>query len=236
MAATAATGSALHAAEAAKKPNILLIVADDLGYGDPGFQGGKEIPTPHLDGLAASGIRLTDGYVTCPVCSPTRAGLNTGRYQERFGHEFNPGQAQNDDGVTFGLPLTEKTLASSLHDAGYNTAIVGKWHLGSADGYRPQQRGFDEFYGFLGGAHPYVPGVTGSTVEGVGNANANAGGNAGGNGAKQGQRRAGQQPRSKRARGATEQRTMAPRTMGLTPAGAGSPSIAATRRRKRRRT
>ncbi len=149
-------------AKAADKPNILIIVADDLGYGDVGFHGGTEIPTPHLDGLAAGGVNLTNGYVSCPVCSPTRAGLATGRYQQRFGHEFNPGQAVSENGVTVGLPLTEKTLASALHDVGYHTAIVGKWHLGAADGYRPLQRGFDEFYGFLGGAHPYVPGGEGA--------------------------------------------------------------------------
>jgi arylsulfatase A-like enzyme len=146
---------------AEKKPNIVLIVADDLGYGDLGFQGGKEIPTPHLDSLAAGGVRLTDGYVSCPVCSPTRAGLATGRYQQRFGHEFNPGQAQSKEGAVTGLPLSETTLASALKQAGYTTANVGKWHLGSADGYRPLQRGFDEFYGFLGGAHPYIPGGAG---------------------------------------------------------------------------
>src|SRR5689334_7470289 len=82
----AAGAQRAHAAEAAARPNILVIVADDLGYGDLGFQGGKDVPTPNLDGLAASGVRLTNGYVSCPVCSPTRAGLNTGRYQERFGH------------------------------------------------------------------------------------------------------------------------------------------------------
>jgi len=162
----AAMASTYHAAAlggetTAPRPNIVLIVADDLGYGDLGFQGGQDVPTPNLDGLAASGVQLTNGYVSCPVCSPTRAGLATGRYQQRFGHEFNPGQAKPNADVTVGLPLTEKTLASALHDAGYTTANVGKWHLGAADGYRPLQRGFDEFYGFLGGAHPYVKGGAG---------------------------------------------------------------------------
>jgi arylsulfatase A-like enzyme len=169
------------------RPNILLIVADDLGYGDLGFQGGKDVPTPNLDRLAGSGVRFTNGYVSCPVCSPTRAGLSTGRYQQRFGHEFNPGQAQAEEGVTVGLPLTERTLAQSLRDAGYITANVGKWHLGSADGFRPLQRGFDEFYGFLGGAHPYIPGKVGPTVEGVPADNARQGRRAG-------RRRAGNQP------------------------------------------
>ena len=82
----------------ARRPNVVLLVADDLGYADPGFQGGKDIPTPHLDALAAGGVRCTNGYVSGPYCSPTRAGLLTGRYQQRFGHEFNPGEGRRDDG------------------------------------------------------------------------------------------------------------------------------------------
>lgn len=131
------------------KPNILLIVGDDMGYADLGFHGGKEIATPNLDALAASGVRFTSGYVTGPYCSPTRAGLLTGRYQNRFGHEFNP------DGATNGLPLTEKTMADRLKTAGYATGLVGKWHLGTRPEFHPLQRGFDEFYGFLGGGHDY---------------------------------------------------------------------------------
>ena len=145
------------------KPNILVIVADDLGYGDLGFQGGKDIPTPHLDGLAQGGTRCTNGYVTCPVCSPTRAGLLTGRYQQRFGHEFNPGQLPEGAEETFGLPLSEVTLATHLKKAGYRTGLVGKWHLGFSEPFQPKQRGFDESFGFLGGAHPYVPGKNNAT-------------------------------------------------------------------------
>lgn len=136
-------------AEESKKPNILLIVGDDMGYADVGFHGCKDIATPHLDALAAAGARFTNGYVTGPYCSPTRAGLLTGRYQNRFGHEFNPGHGGA------GLPITEKTLAQRLKQAGYATGIVGKWHLGSDTGMHPQDRGFDEFFGFLGGAHSY---------------------------------------------------------------------------------
>src|SRR5687768_2326809 len=139
--------AALQAAE--RKPNILLIVGDDMGYADVGFHGCKDIPTPNLDALAASGVRFTNGYVTGPYCSPTRAGLLTGRYQQKFGHEFNAG------GAGSGLPVTEKTIADHLRSAGYATALVGKWHLGSAEQFHPQKRGFDEFYGFLGGAHDY---------------------------------------------------------------------------------
>ncbi|QDU30065.1 Arylsulfatase precursor [Anatilimnocola aggregata] len=130
------------------KPNIVLIVGDDMGYADVGFHGCKDIPTPHLDKLAAVGTRFTNGYVTGPYCSPTRAGLLTGRYQQRFGHEFNPG-------VATGLPTTEKTIADHLKAAGYKTALVGKWHLGDRPEYHPHLRGFETFYGFLGGAHDY---------------------------------------------------------------------------------
>ena len=133
----------------AAKPNILVIVGDDMGYADVGFHGCKDIPTPNLDALAASGVRFTSGYVSGPYCSPTRAGLLTGRYQTRFGHEFNPTGAGN------GLPLSEKTIADRLKAAGYVTGLVGKWHLGAEPEYHPQKRGFDEFYGFLGGAHDY---------------------------------------------------------------------------------
>jgi arylsulfatase A-like enzyme len=138
-----------------KRPNILVIVADDLGYGELGAQGNREIPTPHIDSLAKNGIRFTNGYVTGPYCSPTRAALLTGRYQQRFGHEFNSGPvvAAADN---FGLPLTEKTIGDRLKAAGYATGWFGKSHMGFKPEYHPQKRGFDEFYGFLGAAHPYL--------------------------------------------------------------------------------
>lgn len=142
--------AALGAAQAMRRPNILFIVGDDMGYADVGFQGCKDIPTPNLDALAKSGVRFTNGYVSGPYCSPTRAGLLTGRYQQRFGHEFNPGGAD-----THGLPTSEATIANRLKAAGYATGLVGKWHLGAAPAMRPPQRGFDEFFGFLGGAHSY---------------------------------------------------------------------------------
>jgi arylsulfatase A-like enzyme len=138
-----------QAVNAAEKPNILLIVGDDMGYADVGFHGCKDIPTPHLDALAKSGAQYTSGYVTGPYCSPTRAGLLTGRYQQRFGHEFNP------SGGKAGLPVTETTIADRLKQAGYATGLVGKWHLGSNEAMHPQARGFDEFFGFLGGAHSF---------------------------------------------------------------------------------
>jgi len=147
--------SPVQADDSPRKPNILVIVADDLGYADLGFQGGKDIPTPHIDSIAAAGIRFTNGYVSGPYCSPTRAGLLTGRYQQRFGHEFNPGGEGGGGGNGLGLPLSETTIANRFKDAGYVTGLVGKWHLGSGPKFHPQQRGFDEFYGFLGGAHTY---------------------------------------------------------------------------------
>jgi len=141
------------AAAQARKPNILLIVGDDMGYADVGCHGCKDIPTPAIDALAKAGVRATSGYVSGPYCSPTRAGLLTGRYQQRFGHEFNPGA-----GPELGLLVTETTLADRLKAAGYTTGMVGKWHLGSAAKFHPQQRGFQEFFGFLGGAHSYFNG------------------------------------------------------------------------------
>jgi arylsulfatase A-like enzyme len=137
-------------ATAADRPNVVVIVGDDMGYADVGVHGCKDIPTPNLDALANSGVRFTNGYVSGPYCSPTRAGLLTGRYQTRFGHEFNPGAAMNQ-----GLPTSETTVADRLKAAGYATGLVGKWHLGGAEKFHPQKRGFDEFYGFLGGAHDY---------------------------------------------------------------------------------
>lgn len=144
-------------AEPSRRPNIIVILADDLGYGDLGVYGGKDIPTPNLDALARSGVRFTDGYVTCPVCAPTRAALLTGRYQQRFGFETNPGPVAQAS-PQFGLPRTERTIAEKLKDAGYATAMFGKWHVGYREGLRPHERGFDEFLGFLSGAHTYLPG------------------------------------------------------------------------------
>jgi len=149
--------AALHAAdEPYPRPNILFIVADDLGYGELGCYGGNDIPTPHLDRLAAGGARFTSGYVTAPFCAASRAALLTGRYQTRFGFEFNPIGAKNA-APGIGLPIAEKTIADRLRDAGYATALVGKWHLGGTAPFHPQRRGFDEFFGFLHEGHYFVP-------------------------------------------------------------------------------
>lgn len=143
----------------AAKPNVLLIVADDLGYHDVGFQGSKEIPTPNLDKLAARSLRCTNGYVSHPFCSPTRAGIMTGRYQHRFGHENNP--AWLPESTTAGLSLAETTFPSLMKQAGYTTGAVGKWHLGAHPQFHPNKRGFDEYFGALGGGHQYFPGDKG---------------------------------------------------------------------------
>ena len=140
-----------------RPPNIVVIVTDDMGYADVGFHGSTDIVTPNIDALAAGGVRFTDAYVSGPYCSPTRAGLLTGRYPQRFGHEFQIGTMETGHGDEVGLPLSERTLADRLKAAGYVTGIVGKWHLGAAPQFRPESRGFDEFFGFLGGAHSYMP-------------------------------------------------------------------------------
>jgi arylsulfatase A-like enzyme len=131
-------------AAAASQPNIVIFYADDLGWGELGCQGfTKDIPTPHIDSLAKNGLRFTNGYVAATYCSPSRAGLLTGRYPTRFGHEFNA--VAN----TVGLRSDQITLATRLKTLGYATAAVGKWHLGSQPENRPTRRGFDEFYGTL---------------------------------------------------------------------------------------
>ena len=155
LAAFASTITAA-AAEPARRPNVIFIVADDLGYGELGCYGGKGIPTPHIDALAAAGVRFTNGYVTAPFCAASRAALLTGRYQTRFGFEFNPIGAKNA-APGIGLPLDEKTVADHLRASGYATALVGKWHLGGTAEFHPQRRGFDEFFGFLHEGHTYVP-------------------------------------------------------------------------------
>ena len=146
-------------AEPAKRPNVIVIFADDLGYADVGFNGCKDIPTPHIDSLARQGVRCTNGYVSHPFCSPTRAGFMTGRYQHRFGHENNPAWLPQDADV--GLPLDQITLPQILQKAGYVTGAIGKWHLGAEPRFHPNERGFTEYFGFLGGGHVYIPGSKG---------------------------------------------------------------------------
>jgi len=139
-----------------KQPNIIVIISDDMGYADIGCHGCKDIKTPNIDSIAQNGIRFTNGYVSCPVCSPTRAGLATGRYQQRFGHEYNTGPPPGGLRKHVGLPLTEITIADVLKSAGYVTGTVGKWHLGLSPHFHPFKRGYDEFFGFLHGNHSFI--------------------------------------------------------------------------------
>ncbi|MBC3759198.1 sulfatase-like hydrolase/transferase [Hyunsoonleella sp. SJ7] len=145
-----------------EKPNIILIFVDDAGYGDFGFHGSDVMITPNLDKLAEQGVLFTQGYVTDATCGPSRAGLITGKYQQRFGYqEINvPGYMSENSkylGDDMGLPLDQKTIADYLKTLGYTNAAFGKWHLGNADRFHPLKRGFDEFYGFRGGARSYFP-------------------------------------------------------------------------------
>ncbi|MFO7672539.1 MAG: sulfatase-like hydrolase/transferase [Lutibacter sp.] len=138
-----------------RSPNFIIILADDLGYEDVGFNGSLDIPTPNIDKIASQGATFTNAYVSYAVCGPSRAGLITGRYQDRFGFSRNPLFAPNDPEM--GLPLTEETLAAALKKANYKSVALGKWHLGAHESLRPLQRGFDDFYGFLSGGHQYFP-------------------------------------------------------------------------------
>ena len=142
---------------AAALPNLVLIVADDLGYGETGMMGESQIPTPAIDQLAGQGVRCTAGYVTSSYCSPSRAGYLTGRYQARFGYDHNPVGEKNSH-PNAGLPAGQSTFLQPLREAGYRTALIGKWHLGTRPWQRPSQKGFDKFFGFLHEGHYYVPG------------------------------------------------------------------------------
>jgi arylsulfatase A-like enzyme len=135
-----AAGRALAAHDGpAPRPNIIFIMADDLGYADLGCYGARSIKTPNLDRLAAQGLRLTDGYSNSPVCSATRTGLITGRYQYRF----RCGLEEPIGLVNFGLPAQTPTLPSRIRQLGYTTSLVGKWHLGSMPDYSPLKNGYD---------------------------------------------------------------------------------------------
>lgn len=137
----------------AEKPNIIIILADDAGYADFSFMGSSDLESPNIDKLARTGVIFTDAHVSATVCSPSRAGLLTGRYQQRFGHECNI--PPHD----LGMDTSEVSIASAMKLQGYQTAVFGKWHLGEKAQYHPNQRGFDEFYGFLEGGRSYFPHV-----------------------------------------------------------------------------
>lgn len=136
-------------------PNLIVIMTDDQGYADVGFNGCDDIPTPNIDAIANNGVKFTRGYVTYPVCGPSRAGFLTGRYQGRFGFSDNPSINPNDPSA--GLPVEEETIAEVLKKSNYNNAIIGKWHMGTHPRFHPLERGFDYFFGFLSGGHNYFP-------------------------------------------------------------------------------
>lgn len=139
-----------------ERPNIIVLVADDLGYGEIVTDHKARIPTPHIDEIGKNGILFRAGYVTAPNCSASRAGMMSGRFQTRFGHEFNPTEAKHDD-PRAGIPSSEVTIAELLRGVGYTTGLIGKWHLGGTLGAHPMRHGFDEFYGFLHEGHYFVP-------------------------------------------------------------------------------
>jgi arylsulfatase A-like enzyme len=175
----AAAGLALAAcsdgsvAEApARARNVVVILADDLGYADVSAHAPDRIPTPHIDRIGREGIEFTDGYATASVCSPSRAALLTGRYQQRFGFEFNAGGDARAHEEHLGLREGELTLGDLMRGAGFRTAAIGKWHQGSQPEFYPTARGFDEFFGFLIGQtafiDPDVPGVQNAEAPGGG--------------------------------------------------------------------
>ncbi len=158
---------------APRLPNIVFILADDLGYHDVSLYGRRDVQTPNIEALAKAGVKFTNGYVAAPVCSPSRAALMTGRYQQRYGFEFNAGPLQRAlSDPEMGLPTSEITLPQVLKQAGYATGMVGKWHLGMHEKFHPLKRGFDEYFGFLFGANMYIdpdqPGVKSADPENVG--------------------------------------------------------------------
>jgi len=139
---------------AADRPNIVVIMADDLGYADVGFQGCRDISTPNIDRIAAEGARFSQGYVTGCMCGPSRAGFITGRIQSTFGYYRNAAQPLNPQQ---GLPAGMKTVAHFMQDEGYVTGVVGKWHMGTADHQHPDAMGYSDWFGFLGGGLMYYP-------------------------------------------------------------------------------
>ncbi len=149
----------LSSAAAAQQPNIVVVICDDLGYADVGFNGAKDITTPALDHLAADGTIFTSAYVTHPFCGPSRMGLMTGRYPHAFGAPFN----LPNSGLAIqqynrqGIDVDETLISKVLQNAGYFTGAIGKWHMGTEPQFHPNARGFDDFYGFLGGGHKYFP-------------------------------------------------------------------------------
>ncbi|MGJ8724114.1 MAG: sulfatase-like hydrolase/transferase [Roseibacillus sp.] len=152
--------SFIHLAQAeAPRPNIIVIMCDDLGYADVGFNGSQDIRTPHLDALAKDGVVCTSGYVAHPFCGPSRMAMMTGRYPHTFGGPFNlpAASAGIEKYNSQGIDPKQKLMSTVLQESGYHTGIIGKWHLGITAEHHPNARGFDDFYGFLAGGHDYFP-------------------------------------------------------------------------------
>ncbi|MDP6634477.1 MAG: sulfatase-like hydrolase/transferase [Phycisphaerae bacterium] len=161
---TLSTGIALYAAPGAagavksnrkSRPNVVLIFVDDLGYGDVGYHGTCDVPTPNIDSIASAGTQFSTAYVTAAVCGPSRAGLLSGQYQQRFGFDDNPGPFTQSAEVRIGTPLDRPNIAERLKELGYTTGMVGKWHEGDDERHQPHKRGFDEYFGFNNGAAEY---------------------------------------------------------------------------------
>ena len=162
--AAAVPTPAAFATDEAPRPNVVVIMVDDMGFADCGFTGCRDYTTPNIDRIASEGVVCRNGYAAHSFCSPSRAGILTGRYPQRFGHERNPRHKPNDASV--GLPLSETLLPKLLALAGYRSMLVGKWHLGAHPQFHPLARGFDEFFGFVGGGHSYFPRKYAGELEG----------------------------------------------------------------------
>lgn len=156
-------GDAAKTGATTQARNVIVILADDLGVADVSAYFPDRIPTPHIDRIAQGGVRFDAGYATAAMCSPSRAGLLTGRYQNRFGFEYNAGSDERVEAEGLGLDAGERTIADLLRSAGLYTGMIGKWHQGSRPEFEPTARGFDEFFGFFAGStnyiEPDVPGV-----------------------------------------------------------------------------
>ncbi len=154
-ACTAGGLSAASAPSDKKRPNVVLIFVDDLGYGDVGYHGTCDVPTPHIDSIATKGAQFSTAYVTAAVCGPSRAGILSGQYQQRFGFDDNPGPFRQSPKVKIGTPLDRPNIAERMKELGYSTGMVGKWHEGDDEQFQPHKRGFDEYFGFNNGAAEY---------------------------------------------------------------------------------
>ena len=151
-----ATGAQARDAAKPARPNVIVILADDLGYADVSTYHKGRIPTPNIDRLGRDGVVFTEGYVSTPICSPSRAALMTGRHQQRYGFEYNNGPARRDADQHLGLDTREVTLGQVMKAGGYRTAAIGKWHLGWNDEHYPTNRGFETWWGFLTGQTNFI--------------------------------------------------------------------------------